>query len=187
MDPNFPQALFILKGLNLLEKETAWKDSMSSSNYYPSILVHFSSCDKISGTGRKGCFSCQLPVHHAVKPRQETKAGTWRQEGKKPWSNTAHWLVFQARNQLSFLYRKHHLTRGEHHLQWAAPSHINQEMPRGLAYTSVSWRCFPRGDFLFPDESIFCQADNTKQNEPTLTISIGMRTRHRSSYCCTRH
>jgi hypothetical protein len=40
------------------------------------------------------CFSLQVTVHSQGKPRQELKAGTWKQELKqRPWRNTAFWLA----------------------------------------------------------------------------------------------
>lgn len=120
---------------------------MSSSELcYPSILVPLSSCDKTSWTGRKGCFSCQLTDHHAGKPRQETKAGTWRQGGKKPWSNTAHWLVLQVHIQLSFLYSLGPLDKG-----WA-PLAMGSTLPHQLRKCPVDLPAHQSDGGIFPEE-----------------------------------
>lgn len=99
-------------------------------------------------------FCLQVIIHHWEKPRQELKAGSWKQELKqRPWSSAALLAGFPWLIQLSFLYSPGLPAQRWLCPHWIKSSYINLYVRKCLQRHDHSWVL--SWDSLFPCMSVF--------------------------------
>lgn len=119
----------------------------------------------------KGVSAANLQSITQGSPGRKPRQGPGGRKGRSHGVTLLTGLFFRL--AISFLFYTAYYSLGPLDKGWA-PLTVGSILPsikkmtHRLAYTSVWWRHFPRGDFLFPDEPIFCQAD-TKQRKQAKT------------------
>lgn len=67
-------------------------DGLPQVCFYSAVIQH---CDQTQLEKEKASFIWQVTVDHHRKPRQELKAGTWKQKPKlRPRKNAVYWLIY---------------------------------------------------------------------------------------------
>lgn len=165
MDPNYPQALFILKGLNSpLRKKLLGRTRLVLQNStIPAsqfLLVAVTKHHELAG---KGVSAANLQSITQGSPGRKPRQGPGGRKGRSHGVTLLTGLFFRLAISYLFYTTQDHLTRGGHHLQWAAPSHQSRKCPVDLPTHQSDGGIFP--EEIFSSQMSLSSVKLTIQNK----------------------